>query len=216
MRTLLILLLLANLALFAYARFDSGSTGEGARLAAQVQPDKIKLLGPQQVAALGPSKVAALADVCIEWGPFTDGERTRALAELEPASLGRLLTQKRFEGTSAFWVYLPRSANKPAIDRRVAELKAAGIKDVTVVDSGTLRYTISLGTFGTEDAANNYIAALARQDITDAKSGPRQQTTMQTALVIRDPDAAIVGRVRSLLPGYPGTDVKAGPCDKGN
>ena len=70
LRTVVILLLLANLTFFAYTRLDSARDGEAARLAEQVQPDKIKLLTPQQVAALGPAKVAALADVCLEWGPL--------------------------------------------------------------------------------------------------------------------------------------------------
>jgi hypothetical protein len=47
MRTVLVLLLLANLTLFAYTRLDGGSGGEAVRLAEQVQPDKIKLLTPQ-------------------------------------------------------------------------------------------------------------------------------------------------------------------------
>ena len=97
MRIVLALLLPANLALFGYTRLDGAGSGEAARLAQQVQPDRIRLLTPQQVATLGPAKVAALADVCLEWGPFNDGERARALAELEPAGLGRLLTQKRVE-----------------------------------------------------------------------------------------------------------------------
>ena len=82
MRTVLVLLLLANLTLFAYTRLDGGSGGEAVRLAEQVQPDKIKLLTPQEVAALGPAKVAALADVCVELGPFSEGDRARALADL--------------------------------------------------------------------------------------------------------------------------------------
>ena len=79
MRTLFFLLLLANLTLFGFIKLDSMSAGEGVRLAQQVQPDKIKLLTPQQVAALGPSKAAALANVCLEWGPFGEIERARAL-----------------------------------------------------------------------------------------------------------------------------------------
>src|SRR5512144_1755736 len=87
MRTVIILLLLANLTFFAYTRLDTGTDGEAVRLAEQVQPDKIKLLTPREVAALGPTKVAALADVCVEWGPLGETERTRALAELEPLAL---------------------------------------------------------------------------------------------------------------------------------
>ena len=214
MRTVFFLLLLANLTLLAYTRLDTAGSGEGARLAQQVQPDSIKLLTPQQVAALGPAKVDSLANVCLEWGPFGDVERARAHAELEPSGLGRLLTQRRVENSTAWWVFLPRTNNRNTAEKRVAELKAAGRKDIAIVDTGALRYTISLGVFRTEDAANAYVAELAGRGIADAKSGPRQQTTVSTLLVIRDPDAAVVARVRGLLPDYPGTEIRTGPCEK--
>lgn len=97
MRTVLILLLLANLTLFAYTRLDTVGGSEASRLSEQIQAEKIRILTAQQVAALGPSKVAALPDVCIEWGPLGDAERTRAVADLAPLNLGQLMTQKRVE-----------------------------------------------------------------------------------------------------------------------
>ena len=163
MRTIVLLLLLANITLFGYTRLDTVGTGEAARLAQQVNPDRIKLLTPQQVATLGPAKIAALADVCIEWGTFGDADRARALAEIEPLGLGRLLTQKKVDTTLAYWVYLPKFANKTAADKRVAELNAAGLKDVAVVDSGPQRFAISLGAFRAEDTANAYVQALDKE-----------------------------------------------------
>src|SRR6266550_6658819 len=97
MRIVVLLLLIANLTFFAYTRLDNASRGESARLKQQIQPDKIKLLTPPQVAALGPAKMAALADVCIEWGPFSEVERAKAMADLEPLQLGRLLSQRRVD-----------------------------------------------------------------------------------------------------------------------
>src|SRR5215475_9025710 len=119
MRTLVFLLLLANLTLFGYIRLDSMSGGEGVRLSQQVQPDKIKLLTPRQVAALDPAKVASLADVCVEWGPLSDAEKTRALASLEPLDLTRLITQKKVEVIANYWVFIPPAANRPAADRKL-------------------------------------------------------------------------------------------------
>jgi hypothetical protein len=214
MRIILVLLLLANVALFGYTRLDSAGSGEGARLGQQVQPDSIRLLTPQQVATLGPGKVAALADVCLEWGPFDEGEKTRALTELEPAGLGRLLTQKRVENATAYWVFVPRLASRAAADKRAAELKAAGIKEPLVIDSGPQRLAISLGVFRTEESANAYIAEVGKLGVTDARAGPRQQVVVQTLLVIRDPEAAVVARVKALQPGFPGSDITIGACEK--
>ncbi len=113
MRTVVVLLLLANLALAGYIWLDSASGGEGVRLKQQVRPDAIKLLTPQEVAALGPAKAAALADVCVEWGPFSEADRAKALAEIEPLALGKLLNQRRFEAAAGIGSTCRRSRARP-------------------------------------------------------------------------------------------------------
>jgi len=214
MRTLFFLLLLANLTLFGYIKLDSLSAGEGVRLAQQVQPDKIKLLTAQQVAALGPAKVAALADVCVEWGPLSESDRARAVSLIEPLDLARLTTQKKVEVIASYWLFLPPAATKAAADRRVDELKSSGIRDASVIDVGAQRLSISLGAFRTEEAAQARLDALQAQGIKNAKVGQRTQAIQQTALVVRDPPAQAVLRLKELQGGFPGTEVKIGTCDK--
>ena len=214
MRTVVIFLLLANLTFFAFTRLDATSEGEAVRLVEQVQPEKIKLLTPQQVAALGPAKVAALADVCLEFGPLTESDRARALADLDSLALGKLLTQKRIETTTSFWVYLPPAPSRAEADRRVADLRIRGLGDVAVVDAGPQRNAVSLGLFQTEDAANSRLAEALKLGAANAKVGPRQQVIANTMLVIRDPQAQVVARLRDLMSAYPGTEAKVGNCDK--
>jgi len=213
MRTVAVLLLLANLALAGYIWLDSASGGEGLRLKQQVRPDAIKLLTPQEVAALGPAKAAALADVCLEWGPFGEAERAKALADIEPLALGKLLTQRRIEASTSFWVYLPSFASKAAADKRAGELRAAGM-DAFVVDGGAQRFAISLGVFRTEDGANAHLAAVAKQGVVGAKAAPRPQVVGQTMFTIRDPQQPVIARLRELAPAYPAAEVKIGSCDK--
>ncbi len=213
-RTLVLLLLLANLSFFGFTRLDASRDGEAGRLAEQVQPDKIKLLTPQQVAALGPAKVAALADVCLEWGPLSEPDRARAFADLEPLSLGKLLTQRRIETTNAFWVFLPPAANRAEAERRAAEARAKGIGDVSVVDAGPQRFAVSLGAFANEDAAQARLAQVIAQGVANAKSAPRQQVAVQTMLVVRDPQATVIAKLRDLVPAYPGSEAKVGNCEK--
>ena len=214
MRTVVIFLLLANLTFFTYTRLDATSEGEAVRLVEQIQPEKIKLLTPQQVAALGPAKVAALADVCLEWGPLSEAARARALADLDPLGLGKLLTQKRIESTTSFWVYLPPAASRAEADRRVADLRARGLGDVAVLETGPQRNAVSLGLFQTEDAANSRLASAVNLGVTNARVGPRQQVITSTILVIRDPQAQAVAKLRDLMSAYPGTEAKVGNCDK--
>ena len=214
LRTVVLLLLLANLTFFGFTRLDSAGGGEAVRLAEQVQPDKIKLLTPQQVAALGPGKVAALADVCLEWGPIAEGDRARSLAELEPLALGKLLTQRRIETTTAFWVYLPPAANRAEAERRAAEVKARGINQASIVDNGQQRHAVAFGAFVTEDAAKARLAEVVRLGAANARLGPRQQVVASTLFVIRDPQAPVIARLRDLVPGFPGSEAKIGNCEK--
>ncbi len=173
MRIIVVLLVLANLALFLYTRLDSLGAGEGVRLAQQVQPDKIVLLSPQQVAALGPAKVSALADVCVEWGPLSDIDKARALALLEPLDLAKLISQKKVEVVINYWVFIPAAPNRSVADRRVEELKAQGVKDFLLLDTGPQRFAISLGVFRTEDAAQARLTALEAQGVKTARIGSR-------------------------------------------
>jgi hypothetical protein len=125
MRVVVVLLVLANLAFFAYARLDNAASGEASE---PLQPDKIKLLTAQQVAALGADRTA-LADTCVEWGPFSDSDRARAMADLEPLALGKLLTQRRIDapkgGASTLLVIRDPSAQALARLREIAPAYAS-------------------------------------------------------------------------------------------
>ena len=212
MRTVLLLLLLANVSLFLYTRLDTFSSGEAVRLKEQVRPEKITILTPQQVAALGPGKVAALADVCVEWGPLSDPERSRALADLESLQLGRLLTQRRIDVDNTYWVSVAPFANRAAADRRAAELRAQGVTDLSVVDNGRGQFTVSLGVFRSEQAARARADALAQQGVANTRVEPRSQPVSQTMLVVRDPQQPVVARLKELQTQYVGSDVKVGAC----
>jgi hypothetical protein len=215
MRTVFVLLLLANLTLFAYTWLDGGAGGEAVRLAEQVQPDKIKLLTPQEVAALGPAKVAALADVCVEWGPFGDADRPRALAELEPLAVGKLTTQKRIDATGMWSATLAPFANRPAAERRASEIRTQGLRDVSVVDAGGGRYAVAIGLFRSEDAAKAHAAELTRQGVIGtATATARPQPVPLTLIVVRDPPANVVAKLRELQASYPSAELKVTGCDR--
>ena len=211
MRIIVLLLLFANITLFAYTKLDSGG-GEGVRLTQQVEPAKIRLLSPPEVAALGPSKVAALNDVCVEFGPLSDGERGRALAELEPLALGRVLSQKRVGADGSYWVNMGPFPSRAAADKRMEELRAQGVRDSAVVDVGRGQSAISLGVFRTESTAAAHAEALSRLGVQLTKVEPRPSALAQTVLVVRDPQQTVVARLRELQAQFPGSELKSGAC----
>lgn len=214
MRTFVALLLAANLAFFAYSELDLMSDGESSRLQRQLVPEKIRLLTPQQVAALGPAKASQLANVCLEWGGFTDAERVAALAALEPLQLGRQLSQRRIDSTSAYWVFLPPLSSKSAAEKRVGELKAEGLKDFFILNDGPQKNAISLGVFKTEEAANKFLDSVKEKGVQNARSGARTQTIQQTYVILRDPQPAQTERLQQLKGDFAGSEIRIGPCDR--
>ena len=136
------------------------------------------------------------------------------LSRIEPLDLGKLLTQKKTEVVANFWVFVPPAANRAAADKRVEEVKAQGAKDAFVVDSGPQRLAIALGAFRSEDAAQVRLAAVMKLGVKNAKVGERVQAVQQTALVVRDPPAPAVVRLKELQAEFPGSDVKIGTCEK--
>lgn len=214
MRTFVALLLLANLGLFAYSQYAQMNQGEPARIANQLQPEKIKLLAPSQVANLGPAKAAQLNNVCLEWGAFTDAERIAAIAALEPLQLGKQMSQRRAETTSSFWVFVPPLSSKQAADKKVGELKAMGLTDYYILNDGPQKNAISLGIFKSEEAAIRYHEAIKTRGVISARVGPRAQPVAQTVLVIRDPQPAQAETLQQLKNDFAGSEVKIGSCDR--
>ncbi len=213
MRIVIVLLLLANLTLYLYTRLDTGG-GEAVLLQDQVQPDKIRLLTPQQVAALGPAKVAALNDVCVEWGPFSDTDRNRALSEIEPLALGRLVSQKKVEFDSGYWVNMGPFATRAAAETRIGELRKQGLKELAVADAPKGQFAISFGNFYSEAAAIAHTEELARLGINLAKVERRNQPVSQTMVVVRDPQQSVMVRLRELTARYPGSDLRTTACER--
>ncbi len=216
MRLLVFLLALANLTLLGYILLDRSIGSEPERIDAQLNPQRIKLLTPQQVAALGPSKAAALPNVCLEWGPFSDRERERATAILEPFQLAKLVSQRRAEVSGAYWVYLPPAASRQAAEQRVVELRGSGLDEVAIVEGGENRNAIALGVFRTAEAAGRFAESLRGRGIANVQTGPRGQPVVQTVFVIRDPQPALLARAREAQSEFPGVEAKTGPCPEGN
>jgi len=212
MRTAVLLLIVANVLLFGYARLDRAAHSEAGRLGDQVQPDRIRVLTSQQVAALGPAKVAALPDVCVEWGPFTETDRVRAQADLEPLTLGRLLSQRLVPADATWWVNTGAVGSRAAAERRAAELRAQAIDDLSVVDMGRGQFTISLGVFRTEAAAAGRSESLQARGVSGTRVEPRPPGSTLAMLVVRDPPQPAVARMKELQPQYPGSDLRVGSC----
>jgi len=209
MRTLFFLLLLANVAFFAYVEYsDVLFPGESQLLQQQINPQVIRLLAPGEVAraaAASREKTAA----CLEWGAFVAGEAGRAEEALAPLALGASLSQRHAEETATWWVFLPPQATRQAATSKTVELKRLGIEDFYIVqEDPKFRFAISLGVFRTEEAATNRLEQLRAKGVRTAQSGARETQVQKTWFQVREAPQAVAAKLNELKQGFPGSEVK--------
>ena len=104
--------------------------------------------------------------------------------------------------------------NRAAADRRAGELRQQNLRDVAVAEAPGGRYVVMIGAFRSEDAARAYASELARVGVAIPTTMQRTGTVAQTLLVVRDPPANVVARMRELQASFPGVDLKAGTCER--
>ena len=217
MRTLFLLLVAVNLALYAWPRYyatpDSAADPEPQRR--EINPKSIRLLEGPELAGLPvlkPKPAPAgpqAAGSCLEWGGFSVAEAPRAAQALEPLALGARLSQRRSDETAGWWVFIPPQANRAAAMKKAAELKALGIEDFFVLpDEGKLRWAVSLGVFSSEEAARNRLETLRVKGVRSAQTGERESQVVKISFQVRNPDAALQARLKELSRGSPGTEIR--------
>jgi hypothetical protein len=232
MRTLFLLLVLANLAVFAWWRYLSPADAGLDRLplARQIEPEKLKIVPPAELAgqaakksappspapppqAAAPVQAPAVSAVpCLEWGSFTLADAPRAEKALEPLELGARLAQRRTEELAGWWVFIPPQNSRQAALRKAAELKNLGIDEFFVVgEDGPLRWAVSLGVFRNEDAAQARLAAVRAQGVRTARIGPRETVVPKIWLQVKSVDAPLEARLKEIAGRIEGSELKSCP-----
>lgn len=215
MRTIFLLLLLANMAFFAWARYlaqpDAGSDPQP--LARQIDPQKLPIVSP---AAAGTSAAAApgapaspAAAACLEWGSFTPTDLPAARKLLEPLALGARLSERQIEETGNWWVYIPAQGGRQGAQRKGAELKALGVNDFFVVqDAGGYQWSISLGVFRSEAAAQARLTELKAKGVESAQVGARVSQVPKVWLRVREIDPALRARLLEVARAIDGSELR--------
>jgi len=233
-RALFLILLLANVVFFAWARLiaGGGSGADPAPLARQIDPEKLRVVSPEELARLSTPKPAAVAAAapapaapaaaappapvplkCLEWGSFAAADAARAQDALEPLALGDRVTQRKSEETTSWWVFIPPQARAPnprqAALRKAGELKDLGVKDYYVVqDDGPNRWAVSLGVFRSEEAAQARLTSLHAQGVRSARVGPRESRSPKVWLQVKGVDPALESRLQEIARQIDGSELR--------
>ena len=217
MRALFLIIVLANVAFFVWARYVAPpeAAADPLPVGRQLEPEKLKVVSPAEVAALSARPPAAAAPValkCLEWGSFALADVPHAQSALEPLGLGGRLTQRRTDDAASWWVFIPPQPNRPAALKKAAELKALAIDDYFIVqDEGPNRWALSLGVFRTEEAAQARLAALRDQGVRSAQVGPRETAAPKVWFQMKGVDTALQARVNEIARAVEGTELRECP-----
>ena len=227
MRAFFLLLVLVNLAYFAYGRVAlEGEGGERRIPQLQVAAERIKLLNaterapaskpqrPVKALPAAPPKTATAAPAaCLEWGIFSGPGVARAERALASLELPEGQVERTVTDAGGYWVHMPPLKNKAEVDRKVRELRDLGVTEFFVVqDAGQWRNAISLGIFRTDEGAQAFLAGLKQRGVRSAIVTRRENFLKQVSFYVREPNVATVARLTALQQEFPESEMKAGPC----
>lgn len=154
---------------------------------------------------------------CLEWSEFSGTDLARAEKALTGLGLGDKLGQRTVEYNRGYLVYLSPFKTPAGRNKKIRELKAAGISDYFVIkESGKLKNAISVGVFKTEEAARHYQAELSRQGLQSVQVGSREAQLKFIVFTFRQVDAATVRQLGAWQKDYPGSELKTLPCSAAN
>jgi hypothetical protein len=173
MRALVALLLLANGLFFALSQgwlepvlaLHSAELREPQRLAAQIEPDALRVLGPAQLAG-----IAASSGGCVRAGPIGAEQLPAAEALLaQAASAPQRWQRESIEQPPSWMLYVGKLADHDSLLRRQDELRRSGFSAEEVQTQPALQPGLSLGRFADRAAAEAALAELTQRGLRGAK-----------------------------------------------
>jgi hypothetical protein len=220
MKLAFLLLLLADLALFAWQQGIFGQSAEAGRepqrIARQIAAEQIRVLTPDQLAALrstakasgeGNAKLA-----CFEFGDFDEASLARIQSRLAALALGDRLRPRRVEAPGWFVVYLPSLATRAEAERVAQDLRGRGLRDLVVMaQNSPMPNAILLGAFRDPELAQRHQAELTRRGINGVRTTERASTAVTTRFQIREVDAALAQQLAEIQKEFPQSQL--GPCE---
>ncbi|MEP7154614.1 MAG: hypothetical protein ABI905_02490 [Betaproteobacteria bacterium] len=216
-RFLFLLLLIANIAFGAYLYLYQFGTSGNASPPPEVNRDALKIVsvadpGKAQADALAARKLAESlkGSACVDFGVKpTDG--ARAGISFAAMNLGERLSSHNVEDFTRFALSLPAQKDKRAAETLVANLKKAGVKDVSILGDSS----ISLGVFSSDEAskkAASDIQAKAPSLVKELQITPRNSQLKEVLFTVKEPDMNMIARLTIMQRDFENSSLKAVTC----
>ncbi|MCS7101336.1 MAG: SPOR domain-containing protein [Burkholderiaceae bacterium] len=225
MKLVFLLLVLANLLLFAWQQGAFGRLPDGGReperVARQIEPERVRVLLPDELTALRekareaaslPSAAARelAAAGCVELGDFTQENAPRVRQRLDALGLSDRVTVRTVEAPGWYMVYVPPFKSRAEVERAAADLRRLGVKDLLVIgEESPLRFGIALGSFRDPELAKRHASELAQRGVKGVRVADKPSTVAMARFVIRPADPALAETLRTLAQDLNATRLQA-------
>lgn len=191
LRGLFLLLVLANLAFFAWSAGYLGAHDDGRepeRLNNQIQPTRLQLAFVDEAAKAQPP-------LCRRIEPVVAATAEQLKSEWEAKGVS-VVSQPLDE--NVYLVMIPGLADKAALERKTAELNRLGVRDTYAFpDHAPGAWIISLGGFRDEASARTHLARLGQRGVRSAKVEMRGRASGKVRLEL----SGAADRLAELVPG---------------
>lgn len=219
MRILALLLVLANLILFAYFNADQWLPAPAVKRT-MLNPEKVKILNNEALEkipkkAVAPAQVAQdqPATACYKWGDFTTSNLAAAQVVLVrlglQADVNQALTNLQ---DKRFWVYYPPLKSTTLAQQKADEIRALGVDDLYVVQDAQWRNAISFGLFNEEKLASNLLASLRAKGVKGVIKALRSAGNVHSSLLVKNVNAESALALYKIKPEFVGTEVTPVAC----
>lgn len=211
------LLLILNLILLVSFNAAKLLPGKPEIKLAEIEPEKIKLLSQAEIDAL-PLKLAETASEtqianCYEWGTFSDVALDNALKMLAGMNIQASTKALDKEQEKRYWVYRAPLKTPAEAQKKAAELKALGVKDLFVVQEEKWKNAISFGIFEDEQLATKLVQELRAKGIKNIEKNIRSNGLGQHSLVLNTLTENQIAEINQLKPNFPAAELKQTACN---
>ena len=222
LRTLVLLLLLANGGYYAWSQgllqawgFAPHQQAEPQRLQQQIHPELLRVLQEDAAAApaaadpdaADPDAATAPQGECLQAGLFdaAQADALRRAAAALPAGSWRL---ENATLPGRWMVYMGRFADADQLAKKRSELRELGVSFDR--PNAALEPGLSLGRFSTEEAAQRGLTQLSTKGVRSARVVQERLDTPGFVLRLPQADAALRAQVMALRGALAGKDLR--PC----
>lgn len=213
MRTFILLLVLVNVALFAYFNMDKVLPKKELTYK-ELNPEKLKLLMDEDFGGLEKKQFSARPlNNCYKWGGFTDANLTAAQEVMARLGLeADVIQESGVNQERRFWIYYPPLATPEKAQAKAEEIKKLGVDELYIVQDSKWRNAISFGLFSEEPLANNLLKNLRAKGVNHAVKSLRNQGNATSSLVAKSVSAESAVELYKIRPEFVGSEVTPVAC----